>query len=393
MKHLLLLSLVFTVPASLASGFVSETWDNTKDYALEKAEQGNPNYWIEQAEQGNAEAQLIVGLAYSKTVFWKQKSFYWVQEAANQNYAPAQFYLALFYKKAYGVEKDQEKAMSLMLEVANKGLAQAEFMFGKWLGEVVENYPSSWKDFPADWNTPSYWMEKAAKQDHSGAQVALAYSYLYGSYDVQQDNVQAYAWAKRARWNDSSYSGEHLSDFTNYKKVSWEITTAAKAKMNDEQLAEAKNRSFELNQYKNNVSNPEIVLDSVATVFVTVVAWKLAKRMFRTNKSIVARNAKAAKKANKRAASVAKKANKRVNSANKQATSASNQATKANDKIINTINKSNPKAAPRTNPVRTQAAPRTNPAQTQAAPKAANKVDDAVDFADDAIQVVKVPGS
>ncbi|MGI9548646.1 MAG: hypothetical protein ACR2M7_01510, partial [Bdellovibrionales bacterium] len=128
---------------------------------------------------------------------------------------------------------------------------------------------------------PSYWMEKAAKQDHTGAQATLAYYYLHGAYDIEQDNVQAWAWAKRAFTNDSSYKGEKFSDFMQNKTLADEILIQSKEQMNAEERTRAKKLSSDLRKkYAKNITNPQIEKDIVVTSIKVFILWKLGGRIF-----------------------------------------------------------------------------------------------------------------
>ncbi|MGI9548649.1 MAG: tetratricopeptide repeat protein [Bdellovibrionales bacterium] len=232
------------------------------------------------AQKGNPEAQVRLGLSLYHRV-QKQDSLYWIQKAADQNYAEAQFYLAsLFYKDGVRVKKDNNKAMNLMLKAANQGMANAQFVFGSWLDDLLENYSNYQDQNPVEWKTPSYWMEKAAKQDHTAAQAVLAYNYLHGIYGVEQDNIQAYAWAFRALINDSSYNGERFWEFVQNKQLARQVLAQSKKQMNAEELTKAKNMDSTLRKHAKNVHNPRITKDIVAGSVIAFVTWKLGGKVF-----------------------------------------------------------------------------------------------------------------
>ena len=232
------------------------------------------------AKKGNPKDQVRLGLSLYHR-FQKQDSLYWIQKAADQNYAEAQFYLAsLFYKDGVRVKKDNNKAMNLMLKAANQGMANAQFVFGSWLDDLLENYSNYQDQNPAEWKTPSYWMEKAAKQDHTAAQAVLAYNYLHGIYGVEQDNIQAYAWAYRALTNDSSYNGERFWEFVQNKQLARQVLAQSKKGMDAKTIDRAKKESYKLRKYAKNVTNPRIEKDIVAGSVIAFITWKLGGKVF-----------------------------------------------------------------------------------------------------------------
>ena len=54
----------------------------------------------------------------------------WIQKSANQNFAKAQYNLALFHQDGKGVEPDLVKAFELMLKAGRQGLPEAETALG-----------------------------------------------------------------------------------------------------------------------------------------------------------------------------------------------------------------------------------------------------------------------
>ncbi|MGI9548647.1 MAG: tetratricopeptide repeat protein [Bdellovibrionales bacterium] len=231
------------------------------------------------AQKGNPKDQVRLGLAYYHES-QKEKSLEWMKKAAKQNDAEAQFYLAaLFYKEGTFVKRDNKKAMNIMFKSATKGLAKAQFVFGSWLEDLLDRYPEYADKNPVEWKTPAYWMKKAAKQDHTAAQAVLAYYYLFGIYNIEQDNVRAYAWAHRALTNDSSFAGEKFEDFMQNKLFARKILAESTKGMDADTIGRAQKLSYNLRKYAKNVHNQQVTKDIIAGSIVTYITWRIGGRM------------------------------------------------------------------------------------------------------------------
>ncbi len=80
------------------------------------------------AEAGDVEAQQNLALAYvleGETQDF-EKAFIWVQKAAEQGYAAAQFNLGHMYYRGDGVAQDSEKALIWSQKAAEQGHAGAQ---------------------------------------------------------------------------------------------------------------------------------------------------------------------------------------------------------------------------------------------------------------------------
>lgn len=96
-----------------------------------KAWFGDNNAWkvlTRDAEQGDADAQIALGvkMAY-QTILSAKKGRYWLEKAAAQGEAEAQFLLGHMYWHGNGVKQDRSQALRLFKEAAAKGdeLAQS----------------------------------------------------------------------------------------------------------------------------------------------------------------------------------------------------------------------------------------------------------------------------
>ena len=139
---------------------------------------------IQSAEQGNAEAQEKLGEHYRDKGMYDQ-AFYWLQQAANQNIASAQFSLSIFYYKGLSVEQNQEKAISLIKQAATNGYSEAQTIIGK---EAVKN---------EDFSAAAVWFEKAAEQNDPTAMIFLS-NLFYSGKGVEQNTEKTFYWLKRA---------------------------------------------------------------------------------------------------------------------------------------------------------------------------------------------------
>ena len=59
----------------------------------------------------------------------EKRALYWVQKAAEQDYADAQVVLGNFYSEGIGAEKDERKAFEWFKKAAEQGKAEAQFFW------------------------------------------------------------------------------------------------------------------------------------------------------------------------------------------------------------------------------------------------------------------------
>src|ERR1019366_1356189 len=123
---LLLLTVALQLPAQPSDA-------NRKFYEDTKAE----------AEKGDAKAQFFVGLGYTTGMGFyttgmgverdKVESVKWYRKAAEQNFAPAQYFLGACYDGGTGVEKNAVEAVRLYRKAAEQNYVKAEFNLGNSL--------------------------------------------------------------------------------------------------------------------------------------------------------------------------------------------------------------------------------------------------------------------
>ena len=116
-----------------------------------------------------------------------EEGLHWIQKAADQNFAKAQYNLALFHQDGKGVKLDLVKAFEFMLKAGRKGLPEAEAALG-FMYERGQGIKS-------DITEALYWYRQAATHegpcrksvDHFKANLLpqREEQYLYGDRDAQ----------------------------------------------------------------------------------------------------------------------------------------------------------------------------------------------------------------
>ncbi|MCM1130748.1 MAG: sel1 repeat family protein [Roseburia sp.] len=179
---------------NLASVYLHGMFGVPQNYVIAK-------YWLEKAAMnGVAEAQYHLGVLYDNGWGCSQDydmARYWYEKSAAQNDSAAQYNLGYMYYHGNGVEKNYLIAASWYEKAANQGHASAQnnlaLMYFK--GEGV----------PMDVNKAKMWCTRAANQGHAKAKVALNTVFkstnsstttskngcyvatcVYGSYDCPQ---------------------------------------------------------------------------------------------------------------------------------------------------------------------------------------------------------------
>lgn len=114
---------------------------------------------IQKANAGEPQAQYEAGMRYFLGQGFEadtNKSVYWLEKAAAQNYTDALYNLAIFYNNGWGVNWNPFKAFSLFLKAAEKGMPQAQYAVGLMYTENLL-MPRSLKE-------AYIWIDKAANQ-------------------------------------------------------------------------------------------------------------------------------------------------------------------------------------------------------------------------------------
>lgn len=145
------------------------------------------------AENGHTNAQLVLAQWYSSHGADKD-AVRWLERAADQGNADAQYQLARRYEQGKGGVVRRDIAERLYYQAAQRGQPQAQF----WLAEHAQG-----KD-------ALYWYQKAAQGGEPDAQLWLAQAYLQGT-GVPHDEQTGLAWLARAAAGGSHEAEYRLS--------------------------------------------------------------------------------------------------------------------------------------------------------------------------------------
>lgn len=162
---------------------------------LVSADPASPGYdqalgWLQvAASQNKADAQFVLGYLYEhgKSVpidFSKAAENY--RRAAVQGYSPAETNLGGLYRRGNGVPQDTALALQWYERAAQHGNRVAQQNLGTffYLGYGT----------PVDYGEAAKWFRASAEQGFAEGQNSLAYCYLKG-IGVTQDDVEAAHWA------------------------------------------------------------------------------------------------------------------------------------------------------------------------------------------------------
>ena len=114
-----------------------------------------------------------------------EEAAHWLERAAKQGLAPAQFRLGGLYEKGIGVKKDLAAARDLYLAAAEKGNGKAMHNLAVLYAEGV--------DGPPDYRNAAFWFRKAADHGITDSQYNLGILYARG-IGVEQNYAESYKW-------------------------------------------------------------------------------------------------------------------------------------------------------------------------------------------------------
>lgn len=131
--------------------------------------------WLKLAETGHAQACHNLAILYLNGQGVEEnfmQAQYWCLQSAQAGHAPAQHHLALML-----AENDPEAAVDWLEKAAEQGLAEAQFTLG-------EHYRLG-QHRPEDLDTAADWYEAAALQGHPNAQYNLGVLYANAGHFAQ----------------------------------------------------------------------------------------------------------------------------------------------------------------------------------------------------------------
>lgn len=121
-----------------------------------------------QANAGDVLAQHELGLRYLTgrgVSADTARGAYWIQKAASQNLASAQFNLGILYYHGWGLDWNPFSAYREFLAAAKRGMVEAEYVMGQFLTDNLV--------VPRDWEGARRWVKLAADSGYAPAQEML----------------------------------------------------------------------------------------------------------------------------------------------------------------------------------------------------------------------------
>jgi localization factor PodJL len=110
---------------------------------------------------------------------------HWLDRAAKQGLAPAEFRLGGFYEKGIGVKKDLAAARDLYRAAAEKGNSKAMHNLAVLYADGING--------PADYHNAAHWFRAAADHGVTDSQYNLGVLYARG-IGVEQNFAESYKW-------------------------------------------------------------------------------------------------------------------------------------------------------------------------------------------------------
>lgn len=143
-----------------AEGMVKEAVEHEKNERFSQAF----DVLYEAACLGDAHAQCKLGEYYQPGGIIgndNQRSLYWFNKAAEQDYGPAELWLGIKFAAGDGVEKNQETANIYYMSAAHHGDSEAQSYMGHWYATGT--------NFEQDYEAAAYWFTLAARQGNLNA--------------------------------------------------------------------------------------------------------------------------------------------------------------------------------------------------------------------------------
>lgn len=172
-------------------------------------------YYEQAARNGSAEAAYALAALYRDALIveeddaiTREKSFFWMHEAAVGGWAQAQYELAVYYHSGKGVEADPNEALIWLERAAenNQVLAQ-RFLGALYLNGVHADGQMTVKPDAAK---GAAWYLRAAYNDDGPSQAVVGSLYMTGK-GLERDNVQAIKWNKLAAAKGEAGAQKRLS--------------------------------------------------------------------------------------------------------------------------------------------------------------------------------------
>ena len=154
-------------------------------------------------DAGLPRAKEAMGMFYFLGAFGLPKdytqAFNWFKAAAQDNYPPAQYYLAECFRDGKGTQTNLVEAIIWFEQAASNNMPNAEvilgnYYFSKGFSELgITNHLTQSQLANANFAMGAEWLRKAANQNYLPAQMFLVFAYRDGA-GVPKDSVEAYKW-------------------------------------------------------------------------------------------------------------------------------------------------------------------------------------------------------
>lgn len=162
-------------------------------------------YWIIEAAEGNYfPAQYFLGLSYllGKTVDKNiDKAIYWFAKSANQGYAESQKRLGILYINGDIIEQDIKQAIYWFNAASEQGNALAQY----YLGMIYLTFEPNNETKKLAYEL----FKKSAKQGNTDSQTSLGVMYLYGN-GTKTNKQKAYKWLMESAQKNNSMGQYYL---------------------------------------------------------------------------------------------------------------------------------------------------------------------------------------
>lgn len=165
---------------------------------------------LSRADAHNVQEQIKMGVMYLKgeeIPANPEQAFYWMEKAAGNGSAEAEYYLSLFYEDGLGVnEPDLSTGMKWLRQAAEHDYAYASYELG--LAYLAGKTGS------VDAYQGAVWLDKAAREGVVRAQRQLAGLYEQG-VGVAQNRASAVYWYRQASERGDDLSAKALRTLQN----------------------------------------------------------------------------------------------------------------------------------------------------------------------------------
>jgi len=186
------------------------------------------------AEKGDAAAQFsLAGFYYNATNY--TEAVKWFQKCAEQNYAPAQYNLGVFYSLGLGGDTNYAEAVKWYGKAAKQDYAPAQGRLGLFFYEGL--------GVSRDYSQAVMWLQKAAEQGDLVGQAILGECYKEGT-GLPKNDIEAYKWLSLAAAHEwrNSFSD---NDADSIRKLELSDLNVCQARMSREEIIEAQHLASE----------------------------------------------------------------------------------------------------------------------------------------------------